>query len=319
MQTAYLYLNRCPDLKRSRGFTYIGLMLIVAIAGIALSGVGIVWKTEMQRENEKELRFAGEQYVAAIASYYECKVCGPQQLPKNLKDLLKDTRAPSVVRHIRKLYRDPMTRSDDWGLIKNGGRITGVYSKSTLEPLAKPYNLDALNKAKDATKSGASAGANPVNTGQLNVNQASVSQSGGNGSNNNIIGQSLVGVDKSDPSKTAQPIKPKKPSYQDWQFVYGGAPAQTSNTVNSNLTSDNLTNGSNTDGNSSASSGNGQSDAELWAASKGERANELCTEPYLAAQKACLELCAGGVASNECRSCKSSAQNAYTLCNKNVQ
>lgn len=313
MQIAYLYLNRSRDLKRSLGFTYIGLMLIVAIAGIALSGVGIVWKTEMQRENEKELRFVGEQYVAAIASYYECKVCGPQQLPKNLKDLLKDSRAPSVVRHIRKLYRDPMTRSNDWGLIKSGDRITGVYSKSTLEPLAKPYNPDSLNKKKDATKSGSSVTGNSANTGQLNVNQASASQSSGVDSNNIINGQSVVSIDKSDTNKTAQPMKPKKPSYQDWQFVYGGATGQTPNTTNSNLM-----NNSNDTVITSAPSTT-QSDADLWVAGQGDRTKELCTEPYLAAQKACLELCASKVSSNDCRSCKADAQSAYSLCSKSVQ
>lgn len=299
--------------KRSLGFTYIGLMLVVAIAGIALSGVGIVWKTEMQRENEKELRFVGEQYVAAIASYYECKVCGPQQLPKNLKDLLKDSRAPSVVHHIRKLYRDPMTRSNDWGLIKSGNRITGVYSKSTLEPLAKPYNPDSLNKKKDATKLGTSAIGNLASPSQVSANQAGLSQSSGSGSSS-INGQSVASIDsKSDTNKTTQPTKPKKPSYQDWQFVYGGAAGQTPNTTTSNSTDN-----ANNNGNTSAPSTT-QTDADLWAAGQGDRTKELCTEPYLAAQKACLELCASKVSSNDCRSCKADAQNAYSLCSKGVQ
>ena len=206
--------------EHSLGFTYIGLLLIVAIAGIALSGVGIVWKTEMQRENEKELRYAGQQYVVAIASYYECKNCGPNQLPKNLKDLLKDSRTPTVVHHIRQLYRDPMTRSNDWGLIKKGDRITGVYSKSKLEPLAKPYDLDLFNKKKNT---------NGVAT-QTNTTQTNTNSSSDNKPNQNQIGANIPDANKADPSKVdtnktdkGKPIKPKKPSYQDWQFVYGGA------------------------------------------------------------------------------------------------
>lgn len=298
MQIAYLYLNRSRDLKRSLGFTYIGLMLIVAIAGIALSGVGIVWKTEMQRENEKELRFVGEQYVAAIASYYECKVCGPQQLPKNLKDLLKDSRAPSVVRHIRKLYRDPMTRSNDWGLIKSGDRITGVYSKSTLEPLAKPYNLDLLNKKKDATKSDSSATGNSANASQLNVNQASASQSSGIASSNSMSGQSVVGIDKSSTSKTTQPIKPKKPSYQDWQFVYGGGTSSATNTqttqpkasqVQTVVTEDTVVN-------------------------EGERLLGLCTQAEQEESKACADSCENGANVKDCRQCRSEVNDRYKAC-----
>jgi type II secretory pathway pseudopilin PulG len=312
-------------LKHSKGFTYIGLMLIVAIAGIALSGVGIVWKTEMQRENEKELRFAGEQYVAAIASYYECKVCGPNQLPKNLKDLLKDSRTPTVVHHIRKLYRDPMTRGNDWGLIKNGDRIMGVYSKSKLEPLAKPQDADLLKK-KIATQSGNSVSGNKSNTNQTNLNQVNTNQSGvnqvvGNNSNNNSTGINVEELYKSDTSKTNQAIKPKKPSYQDWQFVYGGAVEQAPKPLPTKLNANNLTEKSNNNGNAPLSPEVTQldSDADSWAANQGERTQQLCTEPYLAAQKACLDLCGSGVVTNECRVCKADSQSAYNLCNKSIQ
>ncbi|HEY3300747.1 MAG TPA: type II secretion system protein [Methylophilaceae bacterium] len=326
MQTAYLHLNRSPDLKRSLGFTYIGLMLIVAIAGIALSGVGIVWKTEMQRENEKELRFAGEQYVAAIASYYECKVCGPQQLPKNLKDLLKDSRAPSVVHHIRKLYRDPMTRSNDWGLIKNGDRITGVYSKSKLEPLAKPYDVDLLKKKKNITQPGNTtsvnqANANPTNFNQVNANQAGVNQTSGNNSSNSVVGNNVADLNKLDAGKTSQPIKPKKPSYQDWQFVYGGGnqAAPSTSIVTSNAKE---TTNSNNVGSVQVAPNISQqdADAESWSINEGVRRLQLCTEPYEAAQQVCNDLCGSGSATNsECRKCKMDADNEFKLCKGSVQ
>ena len=310
-------INR--HLKHSKGFTYIGLMLIVAIAGIALSGVGIVWKTEMQRENEKELRFAGEQYVAAIASYYECKVCGPSQLPKNLKDLLKDSRAPSVVRHIRKLYRDPMTRGNDWGLIKNGDRIMGVYSKSKLEPLAKPYDAN-LFKKKNATQSGSSVSGNQTNTNQtslnqVNPNQAGVNQTGANNPNNNGIGTNLADLNKSDTSKTNQPIKPKKPSYQDWQFVYGGVtegvPSTPSASPSPKKAIEDLQVTPNVQ----------QQDAEAdsWSLNEGVRRLQLCTEPYEASQQVCNELCSSGATNSECRKCKLDADNEFKSCKGVVQ
>lgn len=294
-------------LRHSKGFTYIGLMLIVAIAGIALSGVGIVWKTEMQRENEKELRFAGEQYVAAIASYYECKVCGPNQLPKNLKDLLKDSRAPSVVHHIRKLYRDPMTRGNDWGLIKNGDRIMGVYSKSKLEPLAKPYDAD-LFKKKNATQSGNSVIRNQTNTDQANLNQvnpnqAGVNQSGGNNSNSNGIGTNLADLNKSDTSKTNQPIKAKKPSYQDWQFVYGGADQSVTSTQTAQPKTD-------------------QSQRvvlEEADVKEGERLLGLCAQTEADESKSCGGVCENGANVKECRECRLEVSNRYKACIANVR
>lgn len=51
------------------GFTYIGVLMLVAIAGIGLAGVGIVWHQDAQREREKELLFIGDEYRQAIGSY----------------------------------------------------------------------------------------------------------------------------------------------------------------------------------------------------------------------------------------------------------
>lgn len=321
MQTAYLHLNRSPDLKRSLGFTYIGLMLIVAIAGIALSGVGIVWKTEMQRENEKELRFAGEQYVAAIASYYECKVCGPQQLPKNLKDLLKDSRAPSVVRHIRKLYRDPMTRSNDWGLIKNGDRIMGVYSKSKLEPLAKPYDLD-LFKKKIGTKSGSSVSGNQTNTNQTNLNQVDknqlgVNQAGANNSNNSVVPNNVAGINRSDNRKADQPIKSKKPSYQDWQFVYGGGDAQalpsSSDVVNNAVSDNNNQNNKSTIKNDIQNSS--PNDLEI---KKREDNKQFCQKEYDDELLSCQQRKKDGGDSAEYELCTGNADRYFEDCDKRI-
>jgi len=120
-----------------RGFTYIGLLLFIAISGIGLAAVGQVWKTEAQREREKELLFVGEQYARAIASYYEGSPGGAKQYPKNLDDLLLDDRYPVVKRHLRKLFRDPVTGSDEWGLLRDRGRIVGVYSQSEKAPIRR--------------------------------------------------------------------------------------------------------------------------------------------------------------------------------------
>jgi type II secretory pathway pseudopilin PulG len=123
--------------KHQFGFTFIGVLMLIAISGIALAGVGIVWHQDAQRENEKELLYIGEQYRKAIVSYYENNPSGVKQYPKALEDLELDSRIPEPKRHIRKLYADPITRGKPWGLIKQEGLIIGVYSTSEISPIKK--------------------------------------------------------------------------------------------------------------------------------------------------------------------------------------
>ena len=127
---------------KASGFTYIGLLIIIAIAGIGLAAVGVMWKTEMQREREKELLFIGKQFSKALASYYKATPGGIQQLPKTLDDLIIDKRFPMAKRHLRKLYLDPMTGKAEWGLLTEQGFITGVYSTSEEIPI-KTSGFDA--------------------------------------------------------------------------------------------------------------------------------------------------------------------------------
>jgi len=117
---------------REAGFTYLGVLFVVMAFGLALASVAVVWRTAVQREREAELLFVGKQYRQAIASYY---ASGQREFPARLEDLLLDPRFPDVRRHLRRLYRDPMTGASEWGLIKVGERIIGVYSLGTGTPL----------------------------------------------------------------------------------------------------------------------------------------------------------------------------------------
>ena len=134
-----------PRVAGERGFSYLVLLFAVAIAAAGMAGTGIVWHTALQREKEADLLFIGNQFREAITSYFLRSPA--RQFPASLEDLLKDPRFPDTVRHLRKLYRDPITNSTDWGLIAApGGGIMGVYSKSELAPL-KRANFDAPNLA----------------------------------------------------------------------------------------------------------------------------------------------------------------------------
>ena len=133
------------------GFTYMGLLMVVALAGISMAGVGIVWHQDAQREREKELLFIGQAYRNAIGSYYENSPSTAKQFPQTLQDLILDTRFPSVKRHIRQLYADPFARDKDWNFVLQQGKITGVYSNSLLKPIKKaglPKEFEAFDAAE---------------------------------------------------------------------------------------------------------------------------------------------------------------------------
>lgn len=125
---------------------------MVAISGIALAGVGIVWHQDVQREREKELLFIGNAYRQAIGSYYESSPAGVKQYPRKLEDLTLDSRFPNIKHHLRKLYSDPITRENEWGLVLEQEEIIGVYSKSRLSPIKRkefPQQYGDFNGAKE--------------------------------------------------------------------------------------------------------------------------------------------------------------------------
>lgn len=101
----------------SRGFTYLWLLFVVALGGVALAALGQRQQTVQQREREAELRFRGDAIAKAIVSYMRQSPAGANNLPQRLEDLLEDRRSGAVQRHLRRLYTDPFTGKADWQLI----------------------------------------------------------------------------------------------------------------------------------------------------------------------------------------------------------
>jgi len=128
----------CRRLRRAGGFTYLGLLGVIAIMGVVLVTTGEVWHTAQKREKERELLFVGNQFRQALSGYYDHTPARERRYPARLEDLLKDPRYPSTQRYLRKIYKDPVSGSDDWGLIRGPeGEIYGVHSLSEEEPLKK--------------------------------------------------------------------------------------------------------------------------------------------------------------------------------------
>ncbi len=124
-------------LRTQSGFSYIGVLLAVAIVSIAMTAANRYWSTIVQREREAELLFRGNQIREAIHAYYENPPAGqPKQYPRAIENLLRDSRYPQMRRHLRKWYKDPLTGKNDWAIVRDaGGRIKGVHSAHPGRPL----------------------------------------------------------------------------------------------------------------------------------------------------------------------------------------
>jgi type II secretory pathway pseudopilin PulG len=137
VRARFSYGNRAlTPISRERGFAYLALLLIVAVSGALLAAAGVFASHDRQREKEADLIFAGDQYREAIRSYYERSPGGAKRYPQKLEDLLQDARLPATLRHLRKLYLDPVTGKPDWGIVEAPqGGIMGVYSLSEDAPI----------------------------------------------------------------------------------------------------------------------------------------------------------------------------------------
>lgn len=134
-------------MKQQGGFTYLAVLFLVAIMSAALAATGIVWHQAGQREKERELLFVGDQFRQAIRLYYERTPGGVKRYPPRLEDLLADPRQPGLQRYLRKIYRDPLTKESNWGIVRTAdGGIMGVYSLSQETPL-KTGNFRQLDQA----------------------------------------------------------------------------------------------------------------------------------------------------------------------------
>ena len=122
------------------------LMVMVVVLGLAAGMAGQSWRSIMQREREAELLWRGHQYQQAIGSYYAVNQGAVRTLPQKLEDLMRDPRFPKVVKHLRKLYNDPVT-GKDWELIRDpANRIIGVRSTSDLRPFRQEGFPEGLEK-----------------------------------------------------------------------------------------------------------------------------------------------------------------------------
>ncbi|HWR34643.1 MAG TPA: hypothetical protein VN622_02090 [Clostridia bacterium] len=121
--------------KRGRQSGYILLILLLAMALLILAMTAAAPRIAQQvkRDREQEMIHRGEQYARAVKKYY--KKFG--RYPTRVEDLEKTNN----IRFLRKRYKDPMTESGNWRLVRFGevqlgqtGGSTGSIAPSAQQP-----------------------------------------------------------------------------------------------------------------------------------------------------------------------------------------
>ncbi len=131
--------------RSSRGVAYLALLIAIAIIGVTAAASVQIGSIMQRRAAEEELLAIGAEFRHALISYSGATPVGQSNAPPTLDALLKDPRYPNIRRHLRKLYFDPLTGTQQWGVVMSpdGKGIVGIHSLSTAQPI-KIGNFEPL-------------------------------------------------------------------------------------------------------------------------------------------------------------------------------
>jgi type II secretory pathway pseudopilin PulG len=139
-----------PICDKQNGFTYLSLLIFMAILAMLSATVLHTGAAMQRRLAERELLEAGLRWSAALESY-ALSGGGGDAAPQSTKDLLRDPRFPQKpLRHLKRIEVDPITGSEEWGIVRgaNGKDIVGFYSLSEDKPQQTtdfPEAIDEFN------------------------------------------------------------------------------------------------------------------------------------------------------------------------------
>jgi type II secretory pathway pseudopilin PulG len=123
-----------PRSREQGGFTYLWVLMAIAVIGIGLLAASDMWVTTARREKTQELEWIGSQFIQAIGSYYQSSPGAAKSYPPSLQALLDDRRHAVARRHLRTIYRNPFTGAVDWDLVMAAdGTVRGVRAVLSVE------------------------------------------------------------------------------------------------------------------------------------------------------------------------------------------
>lgn len=226
-----------PRRGRESGYTMVMFVIIIAVMSISMGVAVQTASFQMQREREAELIFRGEQFVEAIR-LYKIKY---GRYPMQLKEIYE-----ADPRVIRKRWKDPITDSENWGIIFLGqeGR-RGQQGRGLRGPQGGPGGVGvpgAPGPIGTQTPFGSEQGGigEPGGSGADGI--GSVGEQGAGDQSDSAFGQvgadrkmgPIVGVHSTSCDESIK-IYEGHTSYCEWRFIYrepqqggaaGGAPVQ---------------------------------------------------------------------------------------------
>jgi len=120
------------------------LAAVAILSGLAASAVS-TGAAIGRRAAEEELLAIGEDFERALRSYAgRSAVSATASLapagsgPRDLEELLRDPRATTVRRHLRRIPVDPLSGQAQWGIVRDPhGVIVGLHSLAPGRPLRR--------------------------------------------------------------------------------------------------------------------------------------------------------------------------------------
>lgn len=135
---AHSWSGRCFERPcAQRGLAY--LLLLVALAAIGTAAAYSVSQgvAASRRQAELDLLAIGAEFEHAFHSHRGSKAGGASAGPREIEDLLLDKRVAGL-RHLRKIYVDPLTGRQEWGVLRHpDGSIMGLYSMAPGVPIKR--------------------------------------------------------------------------------------------------------------------------------------------------------------------------------------
>jgi len=180
------------------------MLLVVALMGIFALAAYTTVEFEIRRDQETEMIHRGVQYTRAIRAYYKKF----QRYPTKLEDLDNTNN----LRYLRKHYKDPLNKNQDFRLLHYGeqgvtlaGGLVGMGGGSIpgASPAGSPGGLNGPGQSASAFGGpGLGGGSGFGNSG---VNSSGVfAQSSGNGPNSNTQGPTDQGTTPGGSDTSAQ-------------------------------------------------------------------------------------------------------------------
>jgi general secretion pathway protein G len=117
------------QLRKSRGFTLLELMIVLAIMGVLISIAQPNLKISIVRAREAVLREDLFQIREAIDQYY----ADNDKYPPTLRDLINQQEKTKS--YLRDIPKDPFTGASDWVTVSSEGEDAGVFDVHSASPL----------------------------------------------------------------------------------------------------------------------------------------------------------------------------------------